>query len=110
MRDDKKKRLEARGWKVGTTREFLKLSADEEAYIELRLRLADGLKKRRLRRHLTQTDLARVVRSSQSRIAKMEIGDPTVSLDLLIRSLLILGTSRKDLARIISGSESVGAT
>ena len=110
MRDDKKKRLEARGWKVGTTREFLKLSADEEAYIELRLRLADGLKKRRLRRHLTQTDLARVVRSSQSRIAKMETGDPTVSLDLLIRSLLILGTSRKDLARIISGSESIGAT
>ncbi len=110
MRDDKKKRLEAKGWKVGTTREFLKLSADEEAYIELRLRLADGLKKRRLRRHLTQTDLARVVRSSQSRIAKMETGDPTVSLDLLIRSLLILGTSRKDLARIISGSESVAAT
>jgi len=110
MRDDKKKRLETRGWRVGTTREFLKLSADEEAYIELRLRLADGLKKRRLRRHLTQTDLARVVRSSQSRIAKMETGDPTVSLDLLIRSLLILGTSRKDLARIISGSESVGAT
>ncbi len=110
MRDDKKKRLEARGWRVGTTREFLKLSPDEEAYIELRLRLADGLKKRRLRRHLTQTDLARVVRSSQSRIAKMETGDPTVSLDLLIRSLLILGTSRKDLARIISGSESVGAT
>ena len=110
MRDDRKKRLEARGWKVGTTREFLKLSADEEAYIELRLRLADGLKKRRLRRHLTQTDLARVVRSSQSRIAKMEAGDPTVSLDLLIRSLLILGTSRKDLARIISGSESVAAT
>ena len=110
MRDDKKKRLEARGWKVGTTREFLRLSADEEAYIELSLRLAEGLKKRRLRRHLTQTDLARVVRSSQSRIAKMEAGDPTVSLDLLIRSLLILGTSRKDLARIISGSESVAAT
>ena len=110
MRDDKKKRLEAGGWKVGTTREFLRLSADEEAYIELRLRLADGLKKRRLRRHLTQTDLARVVRSSQSRIAKMEAGDPTVSLDLLIRSLLVLGTSRKDLARIISSSGAVPAT
>ena len=110
MRDDKKKRLEAGSWKVGTTREFLRLSADKEAYIELRLRLADGLKKRRLHRHLTQTDLARVVRSSQSRIAKMEAGDPTVSLDLLIRSLLVLGTSRKDLARIISGSEAVPAT
>jgi hypothetical protein len=110
MREDKRKRLEARGWKVGTTRDFLDLGPDEEAYVELRLRLAQGLKQRRLRRNLTQIEFAKVVRSSQSRVAKMEIGDPTVSLDLLIRSLLALGASRKDLAKLISGSGPLPAT
>jgi hypothetical protein len=102
MREDKRKRLEAKGWKVGSTREFLDLSPEEEAYVELRLRLAEGLKQRRVRRKLTQTEFARAVRSSQSRVAKMETGDPTVSLDLLIRSLLALGASRKELARLIA--------
>jgi len=110
MRDDKKKRLRAKGWKVGTTREFLDLSPEEEAYVELRLRLAEGLKQRRLRRKLTQTEFAKVVRSSQSRVAKMETGDPTVSLDLLIRSLFALGASRKDLAKLISDSRVLPAT
>ena len=110
MRDDKRKRLEARGWKIGTTRDFLDLSPDEEAYVELRLRLAEGLKQRRLRRNLTQTEFAKVVRSSQSRVAKMETGDPTVSLDLLIRSLFALGASRRDLAKLISDSRSLPAT
>ena len=110
MREEKRKRLQSKGWRVGSTREFLDLSPDEETYIELRLRLADGLKKRRVRRRLTQTDLAKIVRSSQSRIAKMESGDRTVSLDLLIRSLLALGASRKDLAKIISDSKSTPET
>jgi DNA-binding XRE family transcriptional regulator len=110
MRDDKRKRLEARGWKIGTVRDFLDLSSDEEAYVELRLRLAEGLKQRRLRRNLTQTEFAKVVRSSQSRVAKMETGDPTVSLDLLIRSLFALGASRKDLAKLISDSRPLPAT
>lgn len=109
MRDEKRKRLEAKGWKVGTTREFLDLSADEEAYVDLRLRLAEGLKQCRLRRNLTQTEFAKVVRSSQSRVAKMETGDPTVSLDLLIRSLFALGASRKDLAKLISDSRPISA-
>jgi DNA-binding XRE family transcriptional regulator len=103
MREDKKKRLEAQGWRIGVTRDFLCLSPDEEAYIELRLRLADGLKRRRVRRGVTQVDLARAIHSSQSRIAKMEAGDPTVSLDLLIRTLLTLGASNRDLATIIVG-------
>ena len=109
MREDKRKRLEAKGWKVGTVRDFLELSPEEEAYVELRLRLAEGLKQRRVRRKLTQTQFAKAVRSSQSRVAKMETGDPTVSLDLLIRSLLALGASRKDLAKLIAESGPRGA-
>jgi predicted XRE-type DNA-binding protein len=101
MHEQKRKRLESNGWRVGSATDFLDLSPDEEAYVELRLRLSEGLKKRRVSRNLNQTELAKLVRSSQSRVAKMEAGDRTVSLDLLIRSLFALGASRKDLARIM---------
>lgn len=104
MRKSKKARLEARGWRVGSAQEFLGLSDQESAYVELRLRLAESLRARRQRRKLSQTDLAKMLRSSQSRVAKMEGGDPSVSIDLLVRSLLALGASSRDLARAISGS------
>jgi ribosome-binding protein aMBF1 (putative translation factor) len=103
MLKSKRQKLEAKGWRVGTAQEFLGLSDGENAHVELRLRLADSLRLRRQRRKLSQTELARMVRSSQSRIAKMEGGDPSVSLDLLIRTLLALGASIPDLARAING-------
>jgi predicted transcriptional regulator len=109
MREDKRRRLEAKGWKVGTTREFLGLSAEEAASSELKVRLAMGLREWRRRRDLTQSDLAKRLQSSQSRIAKMEAGDPSVSLDLLVRSLLTLGASRRDLTRIMSARSPVPA-
>lgn len=102
MQTEKRKRLEARGWKVGSVKDFLDLSDQESAYIELRLKLARGLKARRHARGLSQTQLAKAVQSSQSRVAKMEAGDPTVSLDLLVRSLLALGASNRDLGQIIA--------
>ena len=102
MDDRKRKRLEAKGWKVGSTKELLQLSDEEEAYIELRLKLAEGLKARRADKGLTQIQLAKAIQSSQSRVAKMEAGDPTVSLDLLVRSLLALGASNSELAKIIA--------
>ena len=97
----KKKRLEAAGWRVGSTQEFLGLSSAEAAYIELKIALSDKLKERRQRQRVTQQELARVLGSSQSRVAKMEAGDPTVSLDLLMRALFALGATRKDVARAI---------
>jgi DNA-binding XRE family transcriptional regulator len=97
----KKKRLEAAGWRVGSTQEFLGLSSAEAAYIELKIALSDKLKERRQRQRVTQQELARVLGSSQSRVAKMEAGDPTVSLDLLMRGLFALGATRKDVARAI---------
>lgn len=101
MRRDKQERLQQAGWRVGTAEEFLGLSSAEAAYVELRLKLGEALRARRRRRSLSQAELARLLRSSQSRVAKMEGGDPGVSLDLLIRSLLALGVSRRDLARVI---------
>lgn len=100
MRAEKQRRLEALGWRFGSAAEFLGLTPADVAYLDLRLRLAAGLRALRLKQQLTQTALARLVGSSQSRIAKMETGNPTVSLDLLIRSLLALGASRRDLARL----------
>ena len=102
MDDRKRKRLETKGWKVGSAKDLLHLSDEEEAYIELRLKLAEGLKARRADKGLTQIELAKAIRSSQSRVAKMEAGDPTVSLDLLVRSLLALGASNSELAKIIA--------
>jgi predicted transcriptional regulator len=104
MREEKKKRLEAKGWRVGSTKEFLGLSDEESAYIELKLRLVEGLRQQRQRHRLSQGGLARILGSSQSRVAKMEAGDPSVSLDLLIRSLLALGISNRELSRMISAS------
>lgn len=109
MREQKRRRLEAKGWKVGTAQEFLQLTAEEAAYVELKAQLAIGLREWRRRRKLTQAELAKRLQSSQSRIAKMEAGDPSVSLDLLIRSLLTLGISRRELSRIMTARAPVPA-
>ena len=106
MDKSKRKRLEAKGWKVGTASEFLELSAEEARYIDLKLALSEHLKQRRIRKKLTQEQLASLMSSSQSRVAKMEAGDPSVSLDLLVRSLLTLGASEKDLAKVIAQTAS----
>ena len=102
MKKDKRARLERAGWKVGTVRELLGLSRAEEALVELKLILSRGLRERRTRRRLTQAQLARLLKSSQSRVAKMEAGDPSVSIDLLIRSLLAMGTTQRELAQVIA--------
>jgi ribosome-binding protein aMBF1 (putative translation factor) len=102
MRKDKRIRLEAKGWKFGTTKDFLNLSEEESAYIELKIRLSEALRQRRQDKGLSQVDLAAKLRSSQSRVAKMEAGDSSVSLDLLIRSLITLGASDRELSKIIA--------
>jgi DNA-binding XRE family transcriptional regulator len=102
MNTAKRKRLEAKGWKVGTVSEFLNLSPEETSYVELKLVLSKSLQATRRAKNLTQEQLARLLKSNQSRVAKMEAGDPSVSLDLLVRSLLVLGASRKSLARMIA--------
>ncbi len=93
MKPEKRKKLEAAGWKVGTIKEFLHLTPAEEAYIEIKLSLARELEEKRKAKHLTQKDLAHILKTSQPRIAMMEKADRSVSLDLLIRALLQLGTN-----------------
>jgi DNA-binding XRE family transcriptional regulator len=101
MKKEKRRRLERAGWSVGSASDFLGLSADESALVELKLALATNLKKRRRDRGMTQTELAKRLGSSQPRVARMESADRSVTLDLLVRSLLALGATRRDLARIL---------
>lgn len=101
MNAEKKKRLEAAGWQATTVQEFLHLDAADVEYIETKLALSRRLRELRAKKHLTQTTLAAALKTSQSRVAKMERGDPTVSVDLLLQALFRLGLSRKELARTI---------
>jgi len=87
---------------------ILGLTVEEARFIELKLALSRWLRERREAQKLTQVDLAQRLKSSQSRIAKMEAGDPSVSLDLLIRSLFALGATKRDLARVIAASKAPG--
>ena len=103
MKHDKRKRIEEAGWRVGSADEFLGLSPEEAEYIDLRIRLGDAVKQLRKKKELTQLELAARMGSSQSRMAKAEAADTSVSLDLLIRSLLALGATRRDLAKAIAG-------
>ena len=86
------------GWVEGSVKEFLGLSAADMEYIETRRALSRQLRAERQKKHLTQTELAVQLKTSQSRVAKMEQGDPTVSLDLLIQSLYRVGMNRKSVA------------
>ncbi len=102
MDDEKRAKLKAKGWKVGTVAEFLELSPEQSAIIELRLVLSKALKQKRLDSKMTQEKFAKRLHSSQSRLAKMEAGEKSVSLDLLINNLLAVGVDRKGLAEIIA--------
>jgi len=104
MKAAKRRRLEAAGWKVGSAQDFLNLTDEDVEYIELHLSLAALLSKRRRSLGYTQTQVADLIGSSQSRVAKMEAGDPSVSVDLLIRTLLTLGMNRKQVGRAIGAA------
>jgi predicted transcriptional regulator len=102
MKSAKRARLQQAGWRIGSAKEFLGLTEEELALIEMRLALGRSLKQRRLASGMTQQEVASRVGSSQSRIAKMESADPAVSIDLFVRSLLKLGATRQEVGRIIA--------
>jgi len=109
MNSARLKKLRAAGWKVGSARAFLKLSDEEAMLVELKLSLTNALKEARQKRHLSQIDLAQRIGSSQSRVAKIEAGDPSVSLDLIVRALFATGATRQELQRAFSSKENIAA-
>ena len=103
MNSAKLHRLEASGWKSGSAAEFLGLTEGEAALVEMKVSLSRAVRQSRKRHGITQEDLANRLDSSQSRIAKLEAGDPGVSLDLLVRAALATGAKKSEVAAAISG-------
>jgi DNA-binding XRE family transcriptional regulator len=103
MRTSKQKRLEKAGWRVGDAAEFLGLDDVESKVLDIKIALATLLRATRARRRLTQFELAEKLGSSQSRVAKLEAGDPSVSVDLLVRSVIAAGATPQELAKAVSG-------
>jgi len=101
MKQTKRARLEAHGWRVGSAQEFLGLSAAEAALVETKLRLSRAVRERRAKLSQSQAALSKRLHSSQSRVAKMEAADPTVSVDLLLKALFALGATPRDVATAI---------
>ena len=108
-KDGKRAQLEARGWRVGDVATFLELTPEEAAFVETKLALSRNLRDRRTDKGLSQTALAKLLNSSQSRVAKMEAADPTVSVDLLLRALFALGARPRDVASCLAGRPVVAA-
>lgn len=100
----KRKRLEAAGWTIGSTSEFLDLSKEEAELVEMKVALAAFVRVRRERARLSQTALAARLGSSQSRVAKLEAGDPSVSLDLMVRAAIAAGATRADVAKALAAT------
>lgn len=97
MNPEKRKKLEAAGWKVGTADEFLQLTPEEKELVELRLSLSKRAKELRKRKGWTQQELANYLGSSQARIAKLEAGDPSVSMDFMFKAIFALGETQQTL-------------
>ncbi len=95
------KELEQKGWKVGGIEDFLELSEEELAYIELKIILSEMVKDLREQQGITQVNAAKILNSSQSRLSKLEAADPSVSIDLQIRSLLKLGATKQEIGKRI---------
>ncbi|MDR9364878.1 MAG: helix-turn-helix transcriptional regulator [Balneolaceae bacterium] len=104
MDKEKRKELEAKGFQVGSAAEFLGLTPEEEAFIEIRLELSSLIKSRRNKLGWTQQQLATAIGSSQSRIAKMEAGDSGITLDLMMKTLLKLGVSKQEIGKLLEGN------
>ena len=99
--------LEAKDWKVGLVDDFLGLTKEESAYIELKLILSEKLKERRQKKKMTRPALGKMLKSDRLLVVQMETGDPSVSLDLIIRSLFVLGATKNDLAEMIAPARRV---
>ncbi len=79
----------------------MKLSPQEAQFIELKLALATGVRQLREQHGITQAALAQQLGSSQSRVGKMEAADRSVTVDLMMRSLLAIGATPGEIARLI---------
>lgn len=105
MKPDKKTRLEKAGLRVGSAAELLNLSPEETTLVNMRLALAGAVRERRATLGFSQTELARRLGSSQSRVAKIEAGETNVSIDLLVRAMLATGAKPREVGAAIAAGK-----
>jgi DNA-binding XRE family transcriptional regulator len=102
MNKAQKARFEKAGWKIGKETELLGLSPAEAALVEAKIGLGDAVRTVRQRRHLSQATLAKLMGSSQSRVAKVENRDPEVSLELQMKAIFAAEpTAQRDFQGLI---------
>jgi predicted XRE-type DNA-binding protein len=97
----KKKKLEAKGWRVGSAADFLGLSDAEAELVDIKVKLAGALQERREKAGLSQAELAKKLKTSQPRVANM-LAAHEVSLDLLVRALLVLGADTAEVGAVLT--------
>ena len=112
MHASKRKKLEAAGYKVGDAADFLELTPEEAALIDVKVKLASQLVALRKKARISQNALAQRIGSSQSRVAKMEACDPSVSMDLMFKTAFALGASQEKVGGLIAAlaGTTAGAT
>jgi len=97
MDKETRARLESAGYWIGDAEDWLNLSEEERRMVELRVKVSRLVRSLRERYGLTQLQLAKKMKSSQSRVAKIEAGEADVSLDLAFRALFAAGGALADL-------------
>jgi predicted XRE-type DNA-binding protein len=97
MDEARRKRLEAAGWVFGDHGDFLGLTDAERQHVELRIALARAIRQLRESKGLTQKAVGKLIESTQSRVAKVEMGTVEVSLDLMFRAFFAIGGRMEDL-------------
>jgi predicted XRE-type DNA-binding protein len=87
----KRKTIEAAGWRVGDTNDFLELSDKESQLLDIRVKLALAIRQQREAVHLSQKELGALLKTSQPRVARIERAASDVSMDQLIRAFTVAG-------------------
>lgn len=102
MDKDRERKLREAGLEIGDYGDFLGLTHEDRAFVEIRLALVRAVRERRRKElKISQAAFAKRIGSSQSRVAKMEAGDASVSLDLLMTSLVQTGSTSADIGRML---------
>ena len=101
MKATKKKALESAGYNMTNAAEWLGLSPQEDAIVNMRVNFAMEIERICKEQGITQKALAEKIGTRQSGVARMLNNPSKVTLDHLIRTLLALGTPSKRIASLI---------
>ena len=91
MDSEKRKALEAAGWRFGDAADFVGMTRDESQLLDARIEAALAVRRQREAMKLSQKQLANRIKTTQPRVAKIERAAPDVSLDQILRAFAAAG-------------------